>query len=212
MYKTLTNNPVERQQVTYPWTYWDNIFSDVELKKMCKYFDTQGVERGTTVNADGTQTVDEKIRVSNLKFYCYDVSNENTAWIFQRINQVVELANNTYYNFDLNGYSFFQYTEYDASEKGRYDFHTDTIFGSGLATDMIEPRKLSVTVCINEPGIEYEGGEFQINMGNEKKAATIETKKGRMIIFPSFMIHRVAPITKGRRKSIVAWVTGPKFI
>ena len=211
MYKTLTNNPVERHQVTYPWTYWDNIFSDVELKKMCKYFDTQGVERGTTVNADGTQTVDEEIRVSNLRFYSYDLKNENTLWIFQRINQMIELANNTYYNFDLNGYSFFQYTEYDASEKGRYDFHTDTIFGQGLAIDMVEPRKLSVTVCINEPGTEYEGGEFQINMGNQDKPVTVETKKGRMIIFPSFMIHRVAPVIKGKRKSLVIWVTGPKF-
>jgi PKHD-type hydroxylase len=211
MYKTITNNPIERHQVTYPWTYWDNIFTDDELKKMCDYFDTQGVERSTTVGADGSQNVDEEIRVSNLRFYSYDLKNENTSWIFQRINQMIELANNTYYNFDLNGYSFFQYTEYDASEKGRYDFHTDTIFGQGLAIDMVEPRKLSVTVCINEPGTEYEGGEFQINMGNQDKPVTVETKKGRMIIFPSFMIHRVAPVIKGKRKSLVVWVTGPKF-
>jgi len=76
---------------------------------------------------------------------------------------------------------------------------------------MVEPRKLSVTVCINEPGTEYEGGEFQINMGNQDKPVTVETKKGRMIIFPSFMIHRVAPVIKGKRKSLVVWVTGPKF-
>jgi len=57
----------------------------------------------------------------------------------------------------------------------------------------------------------YEGGEFQINNGQEKDVETIPTKKGRMIIFPSFMIHRVAPVTKGKRKSVVVWVTGPKF-
>jgi len=66
-------------------------------------------------------------------------------------------------------------------------------------------------MCVNEPGDEYEGGEFQINNSDEKDAETIPTKKGRMILFPSFMIHRVAPVTKGKRKSVVVWVTGPKF-
>lgn len=211
MYKFLTNNPTERFRITYPWTFWNDVFSDEELKVMCDYFSNQGVERGTTVAGDGENIVDTSARVSNLKFYDYDSQNNNTNWIFQRINNIVELANNTYYNFDLNGYNYFQYTEYDASEEGRYDFHTDTIFGSGLSNDMYETRKLSVTICINEPGEEYEGGEFQINLGKESKAETVATKKGRVIIFPSFMIHRVKPVTKGKRKSIVVWVLGPKF-
>jgi PKHD-type hydroxylase len=87
----------------------------------------------------------------------------------------------------------------------------DTIMGKNVPADMNEIRKLSITMCVNEPGEEYEGGEFQINNGQEKDAETIPTKKGRMIIFPSFMIHRVAPVTKGKRKSVVVWVTGPKF-
>ena len=211
MYKTITNNPTERQKVTYPWVYLDNIFSDEELKKMCDYFDTQGVKKSMTVDKSGGLSPNEDVRVSNLKFYGFDQINDNTLWIFQRINSAIEIANNTYYNFDLNGYDYFQYTEYNSSENGRYDFHIDTLFGPVLSKDMIEPRKLSVTICVNEPGSEYEGGEFQINLGNESKPATVETKKGRMIVFPSFMIHRITPVTKGKRKSIVVWITGPKF-
>ena len=220
-YKTLYNYPVERQVKFYPWCYWDGAFTDEELKKMCAYFDTQGVERGTTIgkiekDKDGNETVtqlpNENIRVSNVKFYNFEPLNENTNWIFQRINYVIEAINNQYYNFNLNGYESFQYTEYESHENGKYDFHMDTIMGANIPRDMIEMRKLSVTMCVNEPGEEYEGGEFQINSSSENKLETIPTKKGRMILFPSFMLHRVAPVTKGKRKSVVVWVTGPKFI
>jgi len=218
--KTIYNYPKERQRITYPWCYWDGAFTNEEVDKMCAYFDTQGVERGTTVGAieldkDGKEIVkqeaNEAVRVSNVKFYDWNPADENTAWIFQRMNFVIESINNQYYGFDLNGYDTFQYTEYEAHETGRYDFHTDTIFGKNVPADMTEMRKLSITMCVNEPGDEYEGGEFQINNGQEANAETIPTKKGRMIIFPSYMIHRVAPVTKGKRKSIVVWVTGPKF-
>jgi PKHD-type hydroxylase len=187
---------------------------------MCAYFDTQGVERGTTVgnvekDETGKEIVKQKpnedVRVSNVKFYNWEPTNADTAWIFQKMNFVIDSINNQYYGFELNGYDTFQYTEYEAHETGRYDYHMDTIMGKNVPVDMNEVRKLSITMCVNEPGEEYEGGEFQINNGQEKDAETIPTKKGRMIIFPSFMIHRVAPVTKGKRKSVVVWVTGPKF-
>jgi len=219
-YKTIYNYPKERQRIFYPWCYWDGAFTDEELTKMCAYFDTQGVERGTTVgniekDENGKEIVkskpNEDVRVSNVKFYDWNPANADTAWIFQKMNYVIESINNQYYGFDLNGYDTFQYTEYEAHETGRYDYHMDTIMGKNVPADMNEVRKLSITMCVNEPGDEYEGGEFMINNGQEKDAEIIPTKKGRMIIFPSFMIHRVAPVTKGKRKSIVVWVTGPKF-
>ena len=48
-YKTIYNNPTERMKVFYPWCYWDNAFNEDELKKMCDFFEKEGVERGTTV-------------------------------------------------------------------------------------------------------------------------------------------------------------------
>jgi PKHD-type hydroxylase len=219
-YKTIYNYPKERQRIFYTWCYWDGAFTDEELTKMCAYFDTQGVERSTIVGKvekDETgkeivkQKPDENVRVSNVKFYDWNPANADTAWIFQRMNFVIEAINNQYYGFELNGYDTFQYTEYESSENGKYDWHMDTILGKNKPNNFIDTRKLSVTMCVNEPGDEYEGGEFQINNGIEKECETITTKKGRMIIFPSFMIHRVAPVTKGKRKSIVVWVEGPKF-
>ena len=112
----------------------------------------------------------------------------------------------SFYNFHLNGYSQFQYTTYDST--GRYDWHTDIALGEKFGNDA-EPRKLSFTMLLND---DFEGGEFQINTGKEESAVTVDLKKGKIVMFPSFMIHRVTPITKGVRKSLVVWVMGPKFV
>ena len=76
---------------------------------------------------------------------------------------------------------------------------------------MYECRKLSVTFLLNDPKKDFKGGTFQINSGEEKNAESVPMRKGDIIVFPSFLIHRVAPVTKGTRKSIVVWVLGPKF-
>ena len=214
MYKTISNNPIERAQISYPWAYWDGAFNPEELDKVCKYFTEQGVERGTTVGkkdpitGEVEQNPNEDVRISDVKFYGYDATNENTLWIFQRINYVVDSLNNQFFNYSLNGYDSFQYTEYQAHEGGKYDFHMDTIMGKNKPANMPETRKLSVTLVLND---DFEGGGFYVNNGQEKDAELIPTGKGRLILFPSFMIHRVAPVTKGVRKSLVVWVNGPKF-
>jgi PKHD-type hydroxylase len=85
----------------------------------------------------------------------------------------------------------------------------DTCLGTNnLPEGMIQPRKLSFTLLLND---DFEGGEFMVNLGNENDAIHVEIPKGRLIAFPSFIIHSVKPVTKGFRKSIVIWVSGPKF-
>ena len=213
-YNKIFNNPIERASITYPWAYWDGAFNSEELDKVCKYFTEQGVERGTTVGkrdpitGEVIQEPNEKVRISDVKFYNYDPTNENTLWIFQRINYVVDALNEQFFNYELNGYDSFQYTEYQAHEGGKYDFHMDTIMGKNKPANMLETRKLSVTLVLND---DFEGGEFYMNNGQEKDAELIPTGKGRLILFPSFLVHRVAPVTKGVRKSLVVWVNGPKF-
>ena len=83
--------------------------------------------------------------------------------------------------------------------------------GDELPTNTTGTRKLSLTFLLSEPNVDFEGGDFQIVLAQENQAQTIEMKKGRIIAFPSFVLHRVTPVTKGERKSIVIWVEGPKF-
>jgi len=201
-YTTIYNNPWQRSQITFPFVTWDNGFTEEELDAIVKYCDEAGTEQGVTFGAKTTEDI-EKHRVSNVKFHD---RNENTAWIFDKLNFIIQAANEQFYNFHLNGYAQFQYTIYDPN--GRYDWHTDMAFGKKFGEDE-QPRKLSLTLLLND---DFEGGEFQVNDGKEEMAITAPMQKGRVVLFPSFMIHRVTPVTKGIRKSLVVWVLGPKFV
>jgi PKHD-type hydroxylase len=206
MYNKLTNFPLERSVITYPYCYWDDAFTDEELDEMCFYFSQHEVEQASVLSKE--KPINENIRRSKVKFFNRD---ESTFPIFDRLNLAIENINEKFYNFELNGYESFQYTEYDASEKGEYNFHMDTCLGNKDSIDMIETRKLSIVMCLNHPNKDFEGGQFYVNLGSEKDAHEVEMKRGRIIAFPSFIIHRVAPVTKGKRKSLVVWITGPKF-
>ena len=202
MYTTIYNNPWQRSQITFPYVTWDGSFSNEELDQIISYCDSAGTEYGV-IFGSSTKEETETHRISNVKFH---ERNDNTAWIFDKLNFVIQSANEQFYNFHLNGYSNFQYTTYDAD--GRYDWHTDMSFGQKYGEDA-EPRKLSLTLLLND---EFEGGQFQINNGKEESPIDVPMHKGRVVLFPSFMIHRVTPVTKGIRKSIVVWTLGPKFV
>jgi PKHD-type hydroxylase len=206
MYNKIYNNPIERARIIYPYCYRDGVFTDQELDNMCQYFSQHEVEKATVMSKE--RPLDENIRRSRVNFFNRD---EYTFPIFDRLNNTIEEINDRFYNFTLNGYDSFQYTEYHHDENGEYNFHMDTGFGDRFGDDHFETRKLSVVMCLNRPGIDFEGGQFYMNQGSEKDAFEVEMKRGRIIFFPSFLIHRVAPVTKGVRKSLVIWVTGPKF-
>jgi PKHD-type hydroxylase len=72
-----------------------------------------------------------------------------------------------------------------------------------------ETRKLSLTLLLSDPDTDFEGGELQF--GHETTAESAKIKKGTLILFPSFELHQVTPVTKGVRKSIVVWILGPKW-
>ena len=202
MYNSISNNPNERSGMTHPWVYWDDVFTSDELRTIINYCDKFDLSYGSTFGSSSKEA-SEKHRVSNVNFHH---KNDGTFWIFERLNGVLTKANNEYYGFDLNGYESFQYTTYNESQRGHYDWHMDSEIGHDC--NNLGIRKLSLTLQLND---EFEGGEFQINSGKESTAECLPSKKGRCLIFPSFMIHRVAPVTKGVRRSLVIWVIGPKF-
>lgn len=207
-YRGIVNGPGERTRVTWPWVFWDDAFKPKELDAIIEMCESAPKKEATTLGDPSKTDQTVPIRVSNVSFHKRDDRN---GWVFQRINSALEVVNNSWYGFKLNGYDAFQYTEYHAVAGGKYDWHMDTCLAADfLPTDMIEPRKLSMSLFLNDPA-EYEGGELQFNLGMENTPQTALAKRGRMIVFPSFMIHRVAPLSRGVRKSLVVWVTGPKF-
>lgn len=203
-YNGIFNTPWDRTTVTQAYVWWDNAFTDTELQNVIDYCEDKGLERGKILS--GPKNVD-KIRRCDIKFHH---RNDDTAWFFDRLNNIMTSLNNQFYGFELNGYDSFQYTSYNAAENGKYDWHMDTCLGTeGLPSNMYEPRKLSMTLLLND---NFEGGEFMLNLGNEAHPMLVPVTKGRAIVFPSFLLHCVKPVTKGFRKSVVIWCTGPKWV
>lgn len=200
LYKNLCTFPQERTRVTFPFVWWDDTFNPEELDKIIEHCGREETVVATTLGGASAN------RTSHIRFYGW---TPESGWIFDRLMDRLCQINNRWFGFDLNGFDAFQYTEYRAEEAGKYDWHMDMCMGTDcLPADMTEPRKLSLSLQLNDG---FKGGEFQVNQGREDEARTVEMKRGRLVAFPSWMIHRVTPVTEGVRRSLVVWVTGPKF-
>ena len=110
-------------------------------------------------------------------------------------------------NFKLECLEDLQLTRYVAPD-GHYDFHID---GDGHSRKNIDDsvRKLSMSCLLTDPS-EFEGGNFQLQ--TSATPYNIKLAKGDIIMFPSYVLHRVSPVTKGTRHSLVAWAHGSAFV
>lgn len=209
MYQKLINDPWTRDKITHSHVYWDGAFTVDELDHIDYICSKERLEESVTFGADSVEDV-RRHRLSKVRFFN---RNQNTDWIFKRFNEAAESLNDQFYNFNLNGYESFQYTVYFGDERGRYDWHMDAMLGGDRNNTLSHlTRKLTMVLLLNEPGKDFTGGEFQINQGDQNAPQTIDIAKGRIIAFPSFLIHRVCPVLSGVRKSIVIWIEGPKFV
>lgn len=147
----------------------------------------------------GGKALDPDFRKSSVTFI--EPDNQEFRSIMLKLSHIALKTNQHRFHFDLSGfYESIQIAEY--GEGGFFDWHAD--FGNGHASN----RKLSLSVQLSEPN-DYEGGNLQFMM-NEKGIDAPRTI-GTIVIFPSFVLHRVTPITRGTRRSLVGWVTGMPF-
>jgi len=122
-------------------------------------------------------------------------------WAFRRVTDTILNLNERFFGFDIFGLNEgFQFTNYKAPSD-KYGKHVDRIFNFTV-------RKLSVSIQLTDPK-EYEGGELYLYEGDE--GILMDKKQGTLIMFPSFVLHEVTPVTKGERNSLVTWVTGNQF-
>jgi PKHD-type hydroxylase len=121
-------------------------------------------------------------------------------WIFDRLRAVTEEFNARTYQFEIDECGDLQLCRYGTEQ--HYDWHID------LSKGDYSRRKLSLSVMLTDPA-EYEGGG--IEFGNETYRQCVRAPLGDGIAFPSWMQHRVVPVTKGERWSVVAWWLGPPF-
>ncbi len=123
----------------------------------------------------------------------------DTLWLYEKLWQVF-LSANRWYAFNLSGFiDELQYTLYEAGDG--FDWHLDT--GSGQTST----RKISVSVQLADES-NYTDGDLEFS-----GCLALDAPRGRgtIIVFPSFLAHRVTRVTRGMRTSLVAWAHGPAF-
>jgi PKHD-type hydroxylase len=208
------------------WYYW--YFKSALPKSFCKDLIKYGNEKREEIALTGGQTHKvekgkklteedfkdlKKIRDSNIVWL-------NDPWIYKEIHPFIHAANkNAEWNFEWDYSESCQFTKYklnqyydwhcDSWEEPYNDKHDDNFKG--------KIRKLSVTCCLSDPN-DYEGGELEFDFRNSsnKKEDTVKTcdeirEQGSICVFPSFVWHRVKPVTKGTRYSLVIWNIGQPF-
>ena len=124
---------------------------------------------------------------------------------YQVIRQWMEVTNNNYFGFDTVQLSEQgQYAEYHKG--GFYNWHMDS---NVEMASMPTVRKISMTLLLNDPK-DFEGGDFEIFCGEtlDSEKNKYKLKQGHAIFFASFLLHRVMPVIKGNRKSLVMWFGG----
>ena len=183
--------------------YWDDIFNADELNEIINYCEKFEPENG--VLGVESSINDSNQRLSKVAWIHRDQYND---WIFSRIEFAVNKLNARFFGFDIFRLDVLQFTLYD-EEGSHYDWHWDMYDSNPIDGNLSSPqRKVSAVLQLSDPS-EYEGGDLQLSPGGETKDVT--KKKGYMSIFPSFVVHKVTPITSGKRKSLVAWFTGPDW-
>ena len=106
-YNTIHNNPKDRKKSTYPYVFWDNGFSEEEIKVLESLGDSFEFQTSKIFADDGMKE-NNNIRRSKINFF---QKEKETEWIFDRFNHIIKSINDSFYGFDLNGYEKIQYTE-----------------------------------------------------------------------------------------------------
>ena len=158
------------------------------------------VKKGLTVNGKSDKR--------NSDVYLYDIwrldLSDFKKVIIYKIKEIFTQENKRY-NFDLDFSTVnIQFTKY--KEGQFYEWHTDDDF---LNTHKKHNniRKLSITIPLNMG--EYEGGDMELLINDGAKKINFEP--GNALIFPSFIKHRILPVTKNIRYSLVSWISGPAW-
>jgi len=173
------------------------IFTPEQCQLIINAGRSEPVQNGQVGGGNGG-VVDTKTRTSHISWIPFNKMPE----MYSTLENVMLRTNNNHFGFEgVKITEQAQYTEYPAG--GFYDWHIDSdIVG------MNEPpvRKISMT-CLLSHESEFEGGGLEL-MSDGKIA---RPKQGQAIFFASYIRHRVIPITKGVRKSLVMWFGGPSF-
>lgn len=160
---------------------------------------------GTPASVGGSldnSAVNKEIRTATI----YDLLNDaENRWIYEKVVKSIAIANKTHFDFEISGIihnlQLIEYNMMDEKSPGHYNWHVDA--GSGDPST----RKISYVAQISDPR-DYDGCELVVNNFGHEIVANKE--RGSVHLFPSYMVHKVTPITRGKRFSLVIWIHGSR--
>ena len=206
----------------YYW-FWKGVLSD----KFCDDVIKTGLQQKPDIAITGDYNNKKKLNKKNLKDL-KKIRHSNTVfldknWIFRAVHEFVSKANqNAKWNFQYDFTESCQFTIYKKTQ--HYTWHADA-FPKPYSEDHQfkgyrgKIRKLSCVIQLSDPST-YEGGKLEFDFRNHTKdkvkdihtCEAFNTTRGSIIVFPSFIYHRVMPVTKGTRYSLVSWTLGKPYV
>lgn len=183
--------------------YWENFLSEEDINYILTNASWDNLSPGSIGGAALNENVVNKAYRTTDIAWMYP--NQENMHIWKKISETISTVNAQFFRYNLTGlYEAIQLGIYKAEDMGHYDWHVDASH-----RDANTPRKLSMALLLSDPS-EFEGGELQVKIDSDE-TRSLEQKKGRAWFFPSYLLHRVTPVTKGVRKSLVLWAGGPEF-
>ena len=183
------------------WYFWEGMFSKDQIKDIYaireKNFNKDWKDVGA-VRADGTANLKHVSSVNAVEWQ-YLANN------FEDLEREIKITNRLNYGYNIEENfprDSVLFNEYDTN--GSYDWHKD---GSNHPN-----YDFKFTVIVNTSLGEYEGGDLQLFSTGGPTTVTHLGGFGSAVIFKSDTPHRVTPVTKGQRRSLVYWKKGPNFV
>ena len=168
----------------------DKIISDIE-----EYISHQELESARVLHMNRKDA--DKARSSKIHWMTDENYKGFLMPIYDYISRKVRTINDSMWRYNYNGYGAFQYSEYTVGD--HFNWHIDQIEIKG------ESRKVSFSLGISDES-EYEGGDLGFKAAEEEDYYKLG--RGDIIVFPSWMLHKVTPVTQGKRRVVVGWGEG----
>jgi PKHD-type hydroxylase len=179
--------------MTENFAFWQEAFTPEQCDDIIRAGKERVLEPG---KVSAQNVLKEDYRKSNVAFLTPSEIRET----YQKLTDYVLSLNERYFRFDISGFNEeLQFTEYETG--GVYNAHIDKQLRERV-------RKLTVVVQLSDP-LDYEGGDLELIFGDEGKA--LPRDRGMLLLFPSYVLHRVTPVTSGTRHTLVGWITGKPF-
>jgi PKHD-type hydroxylase len=180
---------------------WEQAFGTEALNAIERHGDALPHQNAALLHGDSARY--DSARITKVAWI---ERNTLTEAFHDRMENIILSLNSQFFHYNLATMGHIQYAIYNGSEQGQFDWHADYCRDTGH--EEADFRKLSISVQLSDPS-DYEGGELQARVRSTIDVAP--KTRGTVIAFPSFVLHRVTPVTAGVRKSLVVWALGPDY-